>query len=241
MFEFIGTGSAFNTKLGNNGAFIKQGNKFFMIDCGSSTFSRIMEMDLLEGVEEIYVMITHKHPDHIGSLGDLIFYGYYNMGNVMEKNVTVLTPSDIMMQDILFDMGVGSDTYYLKEFDTESLNFLDDFSMTFMPIQTEHVKELDCFGYVIHIKNTRIYYSGDANIIPEKVLKMFNAGMIDILYQDTCGADYEGNVHLSLKKLDELIVKDEGLRSRVYCMHLDEKFDEIEAISMGFNVVKGVM
>ncbi|AZU98877.1 MBL fold metallo-hydrolase [Bacillus phage pW2] len=241
MFEFIGTGSAFNTKLGNNGAFIKQGNKFFMIDCGSSTFSRIMEMDLLEGVEEIYVMITHKHPDHVGSLGDLIFYGYYNMGTVMEKNVTVLAPIDIRISDTLFDMGVESDTYYLKEFDTESLNFLDDFSMTFMPVETKHVKELDCFGYVIHIKNTRIYYSGDANIIPEKVLKMFNAGMVDILYQDTCGADYKGNVHLSLRELDELIAEDKALRNRVYCMHLDEKFDEIEAISMGFNVVKGVM
>lgn len=241
MFEFIGTGSAFNTKLGNNGAFIKRGNKFFMIDCGSATFHRIIEMKLLDGVEEIYVMITHKHPDHIGSLGDLIFYGYYNMGTVLEKNVTVLAPSEIMIADTLFDMGVETSTYYLKEFEAESLNFLEDFGMSFMPIETQHVRELSCYGYVIHTHNTRIYYSGDANIIPEKVLKMFNAGMVDILYQDTCGADYEGNVHLSLRELDELIVKDKELRSRVYCMHLDEKFDEIEAISMGFNVVKGVM
>ncbi|UUV46250.1 ribonuclease Z [Bacillus phage vB_BanS-Thrax2] len=241
MLEFIGTGSAFNTKLGNNGAFILRGNKLFMIDCGSATFNRIMEMDLLHGVEEIYVLMTHKHPDHIGSLGDLIFYGYYNMGNVMEKNVTVLAPDDMLISETLFDMGVKTSTYFLKEFKTESVNFLEDFSMTFMPIKTEHVEELECFGYVIHIQDTRIYYSGDANIIPEKVLKMFNAGMIDLLYQDTCGADYKGNVHLSLRELDELIVEDKALRSRVYCMHLDEKFDEIEAISMGFNVVKGVL
>lgn len=241
MLEFIGTGSAFNTKLGNNGAFIKRGNKFFMIDCGSSTFHRIMETNILEGVEEIYVMVTHKHPDHIGSLGDLIFYGYYSMGNVKERVVTILAPTDIMICDTLFDMGVETDTYYLKEFESDSLNYLEDFEMAFMPIETKHVKELSCFGYVIDFRGTRIYYSGDANIIPEKVLKMFNAGLVDILYQDTCGADYEGNVHLSLRELDELIVEDKALRSRVYCMHLDEKFDEIEAISMGFNVVKGVM
>ncbi|UGO51015.1 metal-dependent hydrolase [Bacillus phage vB_BanS_Nate] len=241
MLEFIGTGSAFNTKLGNNGAFIKQGNKLFMIDCGSGTFHRILEAELLDGVEEIYVLITHTHPDHIGSLGDLIFYGYYSMGNVMEKNVTVLSPDVLETPLILSYMGVDIEKYHLREFKENSLNYIDDFDLLMMPLHTEHVKELDCYGYLFDYKGLKIYYSGDANIIPTTILNMFNKGGIDILYQDTCGADYEGNVHLSLKKLDELIVEDKALRSRVYCMHLDEQFDEIEAISLGFNVVKGVL
>ncbi|QIW89825.1 metal-dependent hydrolase [Bacillus phage Izhevsk] len=241
MFEFIGTGSAFNTSLGNNGAFIKQGNKFFMIDCGSATFHRIMEANLLEGVEEIYVLITHTHPDHIGSLGDLIFYGYYSMGNVMEKNVTVLAPDNLEIALILSYMGVDTDTYYLKDFPENSINYIEDFEILMMAVHTKHVKELDCYGYLFDYKGLKIYYSGDANIIPTPILNMFNDGGIHILYQDTCGADYEGNVHLSLKKLDELIAEGKELRKRVYCMHLDEKFDEIEAISLGFNVVKGVL
>ncbi|UUV46766.1 ribonuclease Z [Bacillus phage vB_BanS-Thrax4] len=241
MFEFIGTGSAFNTKLGNNGAFIKQGNKFFMIDCGSATFHRIMETELLDGVEEIYVMMTHTHPDHVGSLGDLIFYGYYSMGNVMEKNVTVLAPNDIDIESTLLSMGVKEDTYHLIKYADSSVNLLQDFGFYFMPVKTKHVDELNCYGYIFSKDGVKTYYSGDANIIPETVLTLFNNGSIHRLYQDTCWLDYDGNVHLSLRKLDELIDDNKDLRSRVYCMHLDGQFDEIEAISLGFNVVKGVL
>ena len=73
MLDFLGLGSAFNTDLGNTSAYIKKNTSLLLIDCGSTVFSKLHRIGLLDGVSDIYVIITHTHADHIGSLSDLIF------------------------------------------------------------------------------------------------------------------------------------------------------------------------
>lgn len=239
MLKFIGSGSAFNTELGNNGAYIKKDNILFMIDCGSSTFDRLMKSNLLDGVERIYVLLTHTHPDHVGSLGDLIFYGYYAMGEMMKPSVSVITPYGMEINNLLERMGVQESLYKLLESNigTESMEISDgDFEIKITPIPAQHVKELPCYGYIIGYEIENAYYSGDSNHIPHRILRHLHNGYYDYFYQDTCIADYEGNVHLSLRKLDELV--DHSVRSKVYCMHLDNGFDIEKAKGMGFGVVK---
>ncbi len=107
MLNFIGSGSAFNTGIGNNSTFLKINKSLILIDCGSSTFSRLRELNVLDGVEHVRVFITHTHPDHVGSLGDLIFYVYY----VMKKRITVHTPPGIGIVAILRGMGVSLNLY----------------------------------------------------------------------------------------------------------------------------------
>ncbi len=235
MLNFIGCGSAFNTDLGNNGAFIKKNDVLFLIDCGSSTFGRIMQSNLLDDVERTSVLMTHTHADHIGSLGDLILYGYYSMGELAEANVHVFAPYNLKIRHLLKMMGVEESTYNLTQFDNTAGFHYGDFHINFEAIPVEHVKDIDCFGYIIRYENKTIYYSGDCNEIPEKILERQNNGIFDLFYQDTCKADYEGNVHLSLRKLDELIGSE--VRDNVYCMHLDGGFDTDEAKALGFNVV----
>lgn len=72
MLKFIGTGSAFNTELGTTSAYIKNEDILLLIDCGETTFARIMELKLLEDVKKAYIMITHMHSDHIAGLAALI-------------------------------------------------------------------------------------------------------------------------------------------------------------------------
>lgn len=239
MINFIGCGSAFNTKLGNNGAFIKKDNVLFLIDCGSSTFSRIQQSNLLEGVEEICVLVTHTHPDHVGSLGDLIFYGYYSIGASSEPSVHVYAPSNLGVHHLLKMMGVAENKYKLTQFNETAEFHYGNFHIGFEAVSVKHVKQLDCYGYVIHFDNKKIYYSGDCYEIPQPILEWLHEGKFDFFYQDTCKADYEGNAHLSLRKLDELI--DRKARECVYCMHLDNGFKEDEAIKLGFNVVSPIM
>jgi phosphoribosyl 1,2-cyclic phosphodiesterase len=182
--------------------------------------------------------LTHTHADHIGSLGDLILYGYYSMGKIGEPNVRVFAPYDLGIRHLLKMMGVEENTYNLIQF-SESAGFhYDDFHINFEPVEVTHVPELNCFGYVIHYDNKTIYYSGDCNEIPDHILDDFNDGEFSLFYQDTCKADYEGNVHLSLRNLDELI--DYRLRDKVYCMHLDNGFNTEDAQELGFNVVKSI-
>ncbi len=244
MLNFIGSGSAFNTKLGNNGTFIKEDGVLFMIDCGSSTFNRLLEQNILDGVEHIYVLITHTHADHIGSLGDLILYSYYSMGKMGEINLTVVEP-DSDMQDnsiveILELMGVTTQTYKLEWINNWGEEFFyKNFGIYITAtISVNHVSELDCFGYEIEYKDKEIYYSGDCFEIPFRQLDRINNNEYDYVYQDTSGADYEGNVHLSLKKLNEIVKKDKTIRNKIFCMHLDGSFNQEKAEEMGFKVVK---
>lgn len=236
MLNFIGCGSAFNTSLGNNGAFIKSRNNLFMIDCGSSTFERIMKSNLLKDVDNISILLTHMHSDHVGSLGDLILYGFYSMGKIGEPNVHIFVPSDLDIKRFLKLVGVEENTYKITQFNNKSSYQYDNFYIEFKSIPVNHVKELSCYGYIIHYENKKIYYSGDSNEIPKDILNKLNNDYFDLFYQDTCKADYEGNVHLSLKQLNKLV--DYKVRKKVYCMHIDNEFSLKEARELGFNVVQ---
>ena len=78
LLKFIGTGSAFNTKLGCNSAYIIKNNSLILFDCGGDVFSKLKELNIIKDeFKNIYIFITHLHPDHIGSLGDLIYYNYF--------------------------------------------------------------------------------------------------------------------------------------------------------------------
>ena len=81
MLNFIGIGSAFNTQFGNTSAFIKKEDSLLLIDSGGTVFHRLQELNILEELKKIYIVITHTHPDHVGSLGDVIFYSYYILGH----------------------------------------------------------------------------------------------------------------------------------------------------------------
>lgn len=232
MLNFIGTGSAFNTRLGNNGAYIKKNNVLFMIDCGSSTFQRVLECGLLDDIEKVAVLITHTHPDHIGSLGDLAFYTYYTK----KIKLVIYANCDHSIGNTLQNMGINDDLYELIEFNEGTIFKYGKFSILFAPVKVVHVEELSCFGYLLIHDSESCYYSGDSNMIPEDVIEAQHRGEFDYFYQDTCKADYEGNVHLSLRKLTQLI--EPMHRDNVYCMHLDSGFDKDEAYELGFGVVE---
>ena len=84
---FLGRGAAFNAEEGNTSAYFIEDNKLFLIDCGESVFATLKKRGLLE-VEEIYVLISHLHCDHCGSLGTLGLYCKY----VLNKKLQFVIP-----------------------------------------------------------------------------------------------------------------------------------------------------
>ncbi|MFB5192981.1 MBL fold metallo-hydrolase [Alicyclobacillus fastidiosus] len=240
MFQFVGCGSAFHTQLGNNSAYLKSGSHLFMIDCGSANFDRILRANLLAGVDEIAVLVTHLHPDHVGSLGDLLFYSYYSVPPAGKAIATVLTPKKLShdFRTLIKLMGVTEKYYrHVEISDAYRPVGMGDVS-EIKPVPVQHSRGLTCFGYLLEVAGKRIYYSGDANMIPTDVLEALKSGQLDYVYQDTSKAEYAGNVHLSLRQLTELIPP--PVRQRVYCMHLDPPFQSAEATSLGFQVVSPV-
>lgn len=235
MLQFVGCGSAFNTKLGNNVAYIKKEKTLLLIDCGSSTFAQLIEKDLLVGIENVHVLMTHLHPDHVGSLGDLIFYGYFYLGEMGVPSVTVHCPRGLEIKKLLHLMGVQKNVYTLQFTDETGLVEEQDLHLSYKLIPQTHTNTLDAFGYVLKYEDQTIYYSGDANDISPDILEQLHAGYFDYFYQDTCKAEYEGNVHLPLSFLNTLVQP--NVRSKVYCMHLDNGFKNEDAYALGFQVV----
>jgi ribonuclease BN (tRNA processing enzyme) len=232
MLNFIGIGSAFNTQLGNTSAFIKKEDSLVLIDCGGIVFHRLQELNILEKLKKIYIVITHTHPDHVGSLGEIIFYSYYILGH----KPAVFFPNREIMKNFLTSIGVSQEMYLLESSDKAEIEDknLGEVSIEFLSVS--HVETIPSYGFVMKQVEGVFYYSGDSNSIESEIITRLKSGEIDRLYQDTCGLDYKGNNHMSLRKLKEIINPD--LRNKVYCMHLDQHIDPKEIIHQGFNVVK---
>lgn len=232
MLGFIGSGSAFHTRLGNNSAYMKVKDRLLLIDCGGMVFHRLQEKGLLEGVTELYILITHPHPDHVGSLGDLLFYAYYKL----KITPRVYFPKGDWLVQFFTQIGVKNNKYILDSQKNVAIQDpqLGELDITFLPVQ--HSDSIPCFGILLKRGDTTIYYSGDAREIPMEILDAFKQGEISALYQDTSGLDYEGNPHLSFARLVSLIPPTR--RNQVTCMHLDESFPIELAMELGFQLAK---
>ncbi|WP_368488303.1 MBL fold metallo-hydrolase [Clostridium sp. BJN0013] len=226
LLNFLGRGSAFNTKEGNNSAFVKIKNELILLDCGENIFERIINRKILKNVSDIHVLITHMDSDHIGSLSSLIYYCYYIKHIVVE----VSFPTRELYDFLKLQGHIENQNYKFNLIGTDINNTLNFINVK--PIKVNHIKTLNCYGYLIYIKDKLIWYSGDCS----NVSNVINEYVIEEFYQDTCLAEYKGNVHTSLKLLCKSISKDK--RNKVYCMHID--CDELieKAKYEGFNVVE---
>lgn len=232
MLNFIGTGSAFNTELGNTSAFIKNNNSLLIIDCGGTVFHRLQELNLFDKLENLYIIITHTHPDHVGSLGEVIFYSYY----ILKRRPTIFFPKKELIEGFLTNIGVSAEMYKLNSFERIDVNDTQfgKFSIEFLPVS--HVDTIPVYGFVMELNEKLFYFSGDANNISSKVINRILNGEINRVYQDTCGLDYEGNNHLSLRKLCNIVPQE--FRYKFYCMHLDKHITEKEIKENWFNVAR---
>lgn len=232
MLNFLGIGSAFNTALGNTSAFIKENSSILLIDCGSTVFNRLQKLNLLSNVCNLYIAITHTHPDHVGSLGELIFYSHY----ILHHKPKIFFPDASLLNALLNNMGVDNEFYELISVPDIKINdeFIGTVDLSFL--KSSHVKKIPSYSLLLKYDEHTIYYSGDSNEISPSILESLENGNIDYLYQDTCGMDYEGNPHLYVGKLEQYIKP--SLRSKIYCMHMDQSFEKKKAISLGFNITQ---
>lgn len=225
---FLGTGSAFNAKLKNNSCYIKFKDSMLLIDAGGTVFHELQTNNILDGVKKLYIIITHTHPDHVGSLGDIIFYSHY----IMKIKPVVYFPEANVLLNILNSMGVQNSMYFLNS----NINsvIMDDnaeqIKLHFMNVP--HVNSIPSFAFIIEILGEKIYYSGDSNTIPQNIIEMLCDNKLHKLYQDVSGLDYEGSSHLPLKALASLIPYE--FRHKVYCIHHDEYINKDMAEKQGF-------
>ncbi len=66
--HFFGCGSAFNPAMGNTSAWFEMDGCLFLVDCGETVYELLMKRSDLREYRQIYVLLTHLHADHVGSL-----------------------------------------------------------------------------------------------------------------------------------------------------------------------------
>ena len=219
LLNFIGNGSAFNVFRGNTSAYYKENDKLLLLDCGESIFERIVRLNLLNGVNEVYVAITHLHSDHAGSLSSLIYYIFY----IKNFKVNLVADSDTKDADLKKLLEITGVKPQLYNWCGRNLNnsFSSIEGLDF--VKVSHYKDLkESSAVEISLTDGRkIFFTGDTNDEEyiSKVVANLNEG--DELYCDTCLADYPGNPHTNVNKLASLVPIEK--RKQVYTMHYDDE------------------
>ncbi|MDD4809542.1 MAG: MBL fold metallo-hydrolase [Bacilli bacterium] len=221
MLTFLGKGSCFNTKLTNTSAYYKKDGYLLLIDCGETVFKKIIDTNLLDNITKIDILITHFHSDHIGSLPSLLFY----FELIFSIKPTIIYPEKDQMIKFLTLSGNDSNCYLLKTPDEFNEYKIKD-------IKQVHAKHINTYGYLIHLNNQVIYYSGDAKTIRDDILKMFMNDEINYFYQDVSTHDIPA--HLRLEGLVAIIPVEK--RSKITCMHFNDEETEAAALKNGFSV-----
>lgn len=222
--QFTGIGAAYYPQLGNNCAFFLHNNHLFLIDCGNDTFAKMILRKELYTCSSITVLVTHNHPDHIGSLGTLITFSQ----NILKHTVRVIAPDNTIVQ-ILSLSGIQSNRYFL----TTDFEICEFGGISIIPYKATHSNDIPCYGFLIKDEKEIIYFSGDTSEIPKDILSQFYHGDIQTLYLDCTNLESSGHSHCSLQQLESLIPK--NFRSQVFCMHLGGEYqDKIRAC--GFNI-----
>lgn len=247
--KFLGRGSAFNVSEGNTSAYIKDGDCILLIDCGSNIFERILKKDLLNGCKNIYVAITHLHPDHVGSLGDLIFYCYYKLG----IKVKLLYTANELSEYLLL-CGITNDKYewFYGEVDAIGIKIKSEYAChcgiykdAYGDISNEY-HEYDnpkylfhCHSFIVTYCDKQLFYSGDCYFVDWNDSKISSCNEF---YIDCSMADYHGNVHYNINKLYDDLYGEYGNgdipTNRIFCMHFDCNDAIKEASKLGFGIVE---
>jgi phosphoribosyl 1,2-cyclic phosphodiesterase len=230
---FLGRGSGFNPAEGSTAAFFIENKKLFLIDAGESVFRTLMEHNILDGICEINIFITHTHSDHSGSLGSLVLY----CSMVKRLRPVIIAGDDAAhlsgIKNILRIFGITDGMY-----ETAETSFFDGRLSAFSKaryVPTVHCEELHSYGIEFDTPAGAVFYTGDIRS-GDPVRELVQSGRpIDKIYVDSYSNPVPSIHHLSLEELSVIIP--EELRPRVYCMHINNKKCIERAGELGFNVV----
>ena len=194
--SFLGRDSGFGKN--NNSAFYETEKELIIIDCGITVFEKVKEKFDLSKYDSIKIIITHLHNDHAGSLSQLILYCWF----IHHKKVTVLSKCE-KIKEYLDITGTNEEAYEIKQ----NIEF----------IKTEHVDNLDAYGFYICLNGKNIVYTGDTNTIEPFIPYIEKS---DELYIDV---SRYGGVHIKIDDVVDILRKFKNEGKKIILMHLDDR------------------
>ena len=214
--HFLGRGAAFYVEAGNTSAYLREGSRLLLLDCGESVFADLLRRGALSGVTDITVALSHLHSDHCGSLGSLCHYCFY-MLHIAPK---LVLPEDAAYRadvaTLLRLFGVRENAFAFVA-DGGALGFSSFRSFRYVP--TRHSDGMRCFSFIFETENGGVFFSSDTCTTETLAAFIQSHPNFERAYMDSTDADYPGNIHLPIGQIAQVVPAEK--RGRVYMMHLN--------------------
>ena len=232
--NFTGRGAMLYPQEGNTAAYFESDNAFFLIDCGEDVAAKLIADEKLNRDKEYYLMVTHTHSDHIGSLGTLQQYLYWCCGKKLNIVISPQMRYQEELKKIIDGFGLVSGTYSFVSEESLDNKFQEFHSIRYVRSNHGDTPLASC-AIVIGSSEGNMLYTGD--IADDAILRGFitynGTNNIDRIYTDVSLTN--SPVHLSLEQL-KAAIPDE-LKSKVYCMHINDGRLLPLIVESGFQVV----
>lgn len=194
QIKFIGTGGAFDYEYGNSAAWVQFNGKNILIDCGFSIYPKLAQLDLIKDID--FVLITHLHDDHVGSLSTTFLHRKHNLSE--PRPITLLYPTESYREELdqFFSMILVDPSMYYTYAPLADFPGLE-------AIETSgyHKEHLSSFAYLFKEERSLTVYSGDlgnADWLFDK-LKQRDENKIRVFHD--ISFQMENNVHAFYKSL----------------------------------------
>jgi|SRR5882724_837645 len=193
--KFLGTGGVFDFKYGNSSLTVDCGYRV-LVDCGPLIFPRLVELSIIDTIE--YLLLTHLHGDHTGSMFQLVFYTM----SVLKRPLKILYATDVFRSQIealLTDQGVPKTHFEMCPLQVVSA--IQAFDTT-----NKHAEGVTSFAYVFSYSDTKVFYSGDLGDISvtKGILSDINPSEIIIFHEMH---QKKGKAHVHYSELNIFLPK----------------------------------
>ena len=151
--KFIGTGGAFEPEYYNSAALLLFKNTYFLIDAGFTVYPRLLGLKIFFQID--YILITHLHNDHSGSLANILLHkNFYDQG----RKFTILYQSEKFkkqLEDFLV-IQLKNPAKYVDFAPLETfggISAVDTFG--------RHSEGFQTYSFIFEEEKERLVYSGD--------------------------------------------------------------------------------
>ncbi len=209
--KFVGVGGFADTKFGNSSAVIRLNNYEVLIDCGNMVYATLRKKNLENSFK--YVLVTHLHDDHVGSLSSLIIHRWKYKGG---GRLTVLYPDEGFKEELreLLCHSLGPNPEAIMDW-----QLLDEMpEIQYINTFGKHIPGMRSYAYFFVENNEIFAYSGDIakNACIFKELERYVDRYKITVFHEVAFARDEEKVHTGYKKLEKY-----SNIGDIYCYHCD--------------------
>jgi len=218
--EVLGVGNLFTPKITNTSFLLEPsgyGGKKFLIDCGYNVFQKLVSCKYdIENIDT--VIITHTHPDHVGSLGALIYYRWF----MFNKTTEIICGNgagkhlDAYLKSTVFNVH-KSEKPRLDEY-----NFCP-YELIYNGIPTRlmsmfEVQHQDIPAYGVYLHEEKIIFTGDTDLLNPSC-KMFTTA--NIIFHDCIIDHVARGIHSNINDME--VSYPRTIREKIRLVHHGQK------------------